>query len=76
MRTAGYALAFPTPEALKDPHKALESVLVFKPGEGMGSAEKQLTALLLDPKDNSLLCFGMDARKKFASMCDDSKGTQ
>lgn len=39
----------------------------------MGRGDKQLTALLLNPKDMSIIQFGSKARKTFADMCDNPK---
>lgn len=69
----GYAVAFPSKEAFEDPMRAVSDVMVFKPGEGSGRSDKQLTALLLNPRDNTLLQFGSRARKQFAELCDDPR---
>jgi len=66
----GFAVAYPTREALEDPVAAGADVIVFKPGEGAGHSDKQLTALLLNPHDNALIRFGLRARKHFAELCD------
>ena len=72
-------MVLPTPAIVADPIKALDAIVMFKPGAapgtGAGGGDKALTAVLLNPADNSLIAFGDAAREKFATMCDSGVGT-
>lgn len=51
-----------------------QKITSVKPGEAVGTGEKQFTAVLIDvKKPQPLLAFGTQAREKFADLCDDPK---
>jgi hypothetical protein len=51
-----------------------KEIIPIKPGEAAGSADKQLTALLLDAKsEHTLISFGAVSRERFADMCDNPR---
>jgi len=72
-----YSVCFqPDDSVVGDLHKMIGEVIPFKPGEGMGSADKQLSALLVDSTAaHALVQFGSRAREQFAEMCDDAKSS-
>lgn len=70
----GVTISFPTSDST-DLSKAVNDIVFFKPGGSTGDAEKQLTSVLLNAGDNSLMAFGGPARKKFAALCDAQEPT-
>jgi len=59
----GFSVLFPPRD------RELPEVVVCKPGEGR-RGDKALTAVLLNPEDNTMLLFGSRARAEFADRCD------
>jgi len=70
---AAYSVAFP-PSHPTDLDVMAKEIIPIKPGEAAGSADKQLTALLLDAKsEHTLISFGAVSRERFADMCDNPR---
>lgn len=58
----------------KDLETQLGELTFLKPGEGVGSGGKQLTALFLEAAaPHRFLAFGQNAREKYADSCDSKK---
>jgi hypothetical protein len=68
--SAAYAVAFP-PANPADLRSMAREVIPIKPGEAAGSADKQLTAVLVSAKEpHKLIRFGTAARELLAELTD------